>query len=57
MIFLLRKSLKIFSGSNLFCCGLTFDLFNLSSFSLLKGRQNPLSNSKNVKATKNVIDF
>ena len=57
MIFLLRKSLKIFSGSNLFCCGLTFDLFKLSSFSLLKGRQTPLSNSKNVKATKNVIDF
>ena len=37
-----------------------FDLcfnFKFSAFPLLKGRQNPLSNSKNVKVTKDVIDF
>ena len=44
---------KINLSSNLLFRGLTFDfLFKFNSFSLLKRKKIPLSNSKNVKVTK-----
>ena len=49
------KSLKICSRSILIFRALTCDFFFFSS--LQKGRKKPLSNSNNIKVTKNVIDF
>ena len=55
--FFFRKTFKICSRSILGFRGLTFDFFQFTSFLLFKGRQFLLSNIKNVKVTKNVIDF
>ena len=63
MIFFLRfffkKSLEICSDSKVLFDFLIQKLFffKFHSFSLLKGRQTPLSNSKSVKVRKNVIKF
>ena len=44
-------------GRDNFFCGFTFDFFKFNIFPWLKGRQNTLSNNKNLKNMKKVIDF
>ena len=50
--------LKKFRLNFLLFCDLAFNFFfKFSSFSLLKGKQTSLLNSKRLKFTKNVIEF
>ena len=55
--YVFRKSIKIYSGSNLNFLRFDFDFFFKFSKCFLEGKQTLLSKGESVKVTKNVIDF
>ena len=58
LFFFPGKNLKICSRSNLIFRGSTFDFFKVQFISFVKWKANStIEHKKNVKVTKNVIDF